>query len=72
VTLTEGKRDVATALCGRFRQRLDIAKVATIAQRHLTTGWPPAIRERIGAHRDDGAPADVALRFVEVFAVVRR
>jgi hypothetical protein len=30
------------------------------------------IRARIRAGRDDGAPAGVALRFVEVFAVVRR
>ena len=54
-------------LCGVDAQRCD-------RRRRLacSTASPMVIRERIGAGRDDGATAGVALRVVEVFGVVRR
>jgi hypothetical protein len=39
---------------------------------HMPRASREVIREQIRAARDDGAPAGVALGFVEVFAVVRR
>ena len=60
------KQTILSAIDARSRYAL-AGKIARV-----TRASPAVVRERIRADRDDGLPAGVVLRFVEVFAVVRR